>query len=157
MNATRIRDLIGIAVVAGVITWVIVRRYYGSLPQVQWYLPLSLAILAAVEFRMARVLRARIRRRPGTTPVNALVAARSLALAKASGLVGAAMAGIWAGLLIHVAPRLSFLSAAGNDTAAASVGVVSSVGLAVAAMYLEYCCRTPKPTDEPKPPRSPRP
>jgi Protein of unknown function (DUF3180) len=148
VNPTRPRDLVAIAVVAGVISWAVVRRWYGSLPQLQWIVPLSLAFLAVVEFVSGAQLRARIRRRPGTRPPNPLAAARLLALAKASSLVGAAMVGVWGGLLLYVAPRLDFLAAADNDTVTASVGVASSSALVGAALWLEYCCRTPKPPED---------
>lgn len=150
MNPTRPRDLASIAVVAGLLSWIAVRRWYGSLPELQWIVPLSLAFLAIAEFGSGFQLRARIRRRPGTRPPNPLVAARLLALAKASSLVGAAMAGVWAGLLLYVVPRLDYLAAAGGDTVTAAVGVGSSLALAAAALWLEYCCRTPKPPDERK-------
>ena len=68
----------------------------------------------------ANQLRDRIRRRPGALPVQPLVAARMLALAKASAVVGAVMVGIWAGLLVYAVPRLGLLAAAGGDTATAA-------------------------------------
>lgn len=148
MTATRVRDLVAVAAVAGLLSWIVVRRWYGSFPGFQWYVPLSLAVLALVELVAANQLRARLRHRPGTEPINPLVAARMLALAKASSLVGAAMTGVWAGLLIYTAPRLDYLAAATADTVTASIGVISSVGLAAAALWLEHCCRTPKPPDE---------
>lgn len=148
MTATRIRDLVAVAVVTGLLSWIVVRRWYGVFPEFRWFVPLSLGVLAVVEAIAGTHLRARIRRRPGTRPVDPLVAARLLALAKASSLVGAGMTGVWAGLLIYVASRLDFLAAATGDTITSSVGVGCSAGLAAAALWLEYCCRTPKPTDE---------
>ena len=61
-------------------------------------------LLAIAEVLAANQLRDRIRRRPGALPVQPLVAARMLALAKASAVVGAVMVGIWAGLLVYVVP-----------------------------------------------------
>ena len=84
-------------------------------------------LLAIAEVLAANQLRDRIRRRPGALPVQPLVAARMLALAKASAVVGAVMVGIWAGLLVYVVPRLGQLAAAGNDTAIAAFGVVAAV------------------------------
>lgn len=148
MTATRVRDLVAIAVVTGALSWVAVRRWYGVIPELNWFVPISLAVLAVVELIAGRELRARIRRRRGAAPVNPLVAARLLALAKASSLVGAGMTGVWAGLMIYVVPRLDFLAAAYGDTVTSSVGVVSSAGLAASALWLEHCCRTPDPPDE---------
>lgn len=148
MTATRVRDLIAIAAVAGLLSWVVVRRWYGSLPAFEWYVPLSVAALALVELIAGTQLRGRIRGRPGTRPVDPLVAARMLALAKASSLVGAGLTGAWAGLLIYVAMRLDFLAAAAGDTLTASIGVVASVGLTAAALWLERCCRNPTPRQD---------
>ena len=76
-----------------------------------------------------------------------LVAARSLALAKASAVVGAVMAGVWAGLLVYVLPRLDFLAAAADDALTGAVGVLAAASLVAAALWLEYSCRTPTPPD----------
>jgi hypothetical protein len=145
---TRLRDLAAIAVVAAGLSWLALRQYYGDLPQLRWFVPLSLALLAFVEVLAGVQLRARIRRRPGTEPVQPLVAARMLALAKASSIVAAAMVGGWAGLLIYTLPRQSYLAAAGDDTRTGVIGVVAALALVGAALWLEYCCRTPKPPDD---------
>jgi hypothetical protein len=148
VTPTRLRDLAAIAVVAAALSWLAVRQYYGDLPRLHWFVPLSLALLAFVEVLAGSQLRARIRRRPGTEPVHPLVAARSVALAKASAIVGAAMLGVWAGVLIYTLPRLGYLAAAGDDTRTAVVGVVAAAALTAAALWLEFCCRTPKPPDD---------
>jgi Protein of unknown function (DUF3180) len=147
IGATRLRDLALIAVVIAVIAWLAVRQWYGDIPRLRWFVPLSLALLAIAEAIAASQLRARIRRAPGARPVQPLAAARSLALAKASAQVGAAMVGAWAGLLLYTVPRLSDLAAAGDDTRVGVVGVIASASLVGAALWLEYCCRTPKPPD----------
>jgi Protein of unknown function (DUF3180) len=144
---THPRDLGALAIGFGLFSWLIVHRYYGSLPSLRWYVPISLAILGVAELISGFQLRARIRRRPGVAPIDPLVAARQLALAKASALVGAAMLGAWAGLVLYLVPRLSTLAAAGADTLTGTLGVASSALLVGAALWLEYCCRTPKPPD----------
>ena len=148
VTATRLRDLAGFAVGAALISWVAVRQWYGDLPPLRWFVPLSLGLLAVAEVIAAGQLRARIRRRPGARPVQPLVAARSLALAKASAVVGAAMAGIWAGLLLYVLPRLDYLAAAGPDALVGGIGMVTALSLVGAALWLEYSCRTPTRTDD---------
>jgi hypothetical protein len=144
---THPRDLAVVAAVVGLLTWLVVHRWYGSLPSLRWYVPLSLAILAVAELISGFQTRARIRRRPGLEPIDPLVAARQLALAKASALVGAAMLGAWAGLLLYLLPRLDTLAAAGGDTVTGTLGVASAALLVGAALWLEFCCRTPKPPD----------
>jgi len=148
VNPTRVRDLLAIAVVAGVFGWLAVRAWYGDLPKLHWFVPLSLALLAFVELVTGTQLRARIRRKPGTVPVPPLAAARALALAKASAIVGAAMTGLWSGLLFYTVPKLDYLAAAGNDTRTGVIGVGAALALVGGALWLEFCCRTPQPPDE---------
>lgn len=148
MRATRIRDLILYALGAGVVVWLLVRRNYGSFPDLEWFVPLSLPVLAVFEALTGGQLRARIHRKPGTNPVEPLTAARAVALAKASAIVGAVMAGAWAGLLVYVIPERDTLAAAGHDTTVGAVGAVGAVVLVAAALWLEFCCRTPKPPDQ---------
>jgi hypothetical protein len=147
VSPTRVRDLAGYAVAAGLVAWFGVRAWYGDLPRLNWFLPLSLGLLALAEAIAGAQLRARIRRRPGTRAVQPLVAARSVALAKASAIVGAAMLGVWGGLLAYVLPRLDYLAAAGGDARTAGVGVGAALCLIGAALWLEWCCRAPTAPD----------
>lgn len=144
---TRVRDLVGYALGVTLVAWLAVREWYGDLPELTWFLPLSVLLLAVAEVLAANNLRARIRRRPGAPPVQPIVAARSLALAKASALVGAFVAGAWAGLLVHAVPRVGQLDAASRDTRTGAVGLAAGIALAGAALWLEYCCRAPTPPD----------
>jgi Protein of unknown function (DUF3180) len=148
LASTRLRDLAGYAVASALVVWLALRQWYGDLPRLSWFLPLSLGLLAAAEAIAGGQLRARIRRRPGIRPVQPLVAARSLALAKASAVVGAVMLGVWAGLLLYVLPRLDYLAAADGDARTGSIGVVAATSLVAAALWLEWCCRTPSPPDD---------
>lgn len=144
---TRVRDLAGYAAGVALVGWLALRQWYGDLPELTWFLPLSVLLLALAEVLAGNNLRARIRRRPGAPPVQPIVAARSLALAKASALVGAVVTGVWAGLLVYVLPRSGELEAASRDSRTGSVGVVAGIALTGAALWLEYCCRTPTPPD----------
>ncbi len=148
MKPTRVADLLAIGAVATVLSWLAVRHWYGDLPRLSWFVPISLLLLALVELVIGIQLRARIRRRPGTVPVHPLVAARSLPLAKASALVGVAALGVWAGLLCYTVPRLSDVAAASDDTRTGVIGAVASASLVGAALWLEYCCRAPRPPDD---------
>jgi hypothetical protein len=150
IGPTRIRDLAGYAVAVTIITWLAVRHWYGDLPRLAWPVPLSLLLLAIAETLAANQLRDRIRRRPGALPVQPLVAARMLALAKASAVVASFVAGIWGGLLLYTVPRLGTLSAARGDTVTGAVGVVAAIALVAAALWLEWSCRTPAPPDSDK-------
>lgn len=145
MSPTKARDLALIGLFAALISWFLVRQYYGALPPLRWYLPLSLGVLGIVEFAGASTLRARIRGDAGLPSMQALMAARALALAKASAVAGAGFAGLWLGLLAYTVPNLGFLAVAGNDTVTGVVGVLSSALLVAGALVLENACRTPPP------------
>jgi hypothetical protein len=165
MTPIRRRDLAVLAVGLAVASWLLVRAYYGHLPPLRWWLPLPLAVLALAEALGARTLRTRLaalreaRRahvRPGSTPptqpvrpVEPMLVARLAVLAQASAYVGAVFAGIWIGVLLHVAPAVRRLQAAGSDTVTASVGVVSSIALVAAALWLESVCRVPPEDTDP--------
>jgi hypothetical protein len=58
------------------------------------------------------------------------------------------MLGAWAGLLAYLVPRLSTVAAAAGDATTAGIGVGCAALLIGAALWLEYCCRTPKPPED---------
>jgi Protein of unknown function (DUF3180) len=150
VTPTRPRDLFAIALVTAVLANLLVRLGYGSLPQIPLFAGATLGVLGAAEAVGGNMLRARIRRRPGTLPVQPLVAARAVLLAKASSLAGAIMTGVWGGLLAHVLPLAGEVTAAGSDSVAGTVGILCALGLVAGALWLEHCCRTPDdPGDEP--------
>jgi hypothetical protein len=147
VTPTRPRDLLATGLVAAVVVAVLVRLTYGSLPPFPLLGGATLGVLGVAEAIAGSMLRARIRHRPGTRPVQPLVAARAVLVAKASALAGAIMAGAWAGLLVHVLPRAGEVLAAGGDSLAGGVGLVCALGLVAGALWLEHCLRTPD--DEP--------
>lgn len=143
MTPTRPRDLFAVALVTAVLANLVVRLTYGSLPSIPLLAGATLGVLGIAEAIAGNVLRARIQRRPGAQPVQPLVAARAVLLAKASSLGGAIMTGVWGGLLAHVVPQAGAVTAAGSDALAGTVGIVCSLGLVAGALWLEHCCRTP--------------
>jgi hypothetical protein len=167
LTPIRRRDLVVLAAGLAVASWLLVRAWYGNLPALEWWLPAPLAVLAVAEALGARTLKARLtalreaRTRTSTPaapptpvrPVEPMLVARLAVLAQASAYVGAVFAGVWTGVLVHVGPEVGQLQAAGGDTVAALIGVVSSVGLVAAALALENACRVPPSStdDEPAP------
>ena len=153
MKPTRIWDLLWLALVAAVATWLLVRVSYGSVPPIPIYAGASLYPVALIELVLALLIRARVRDHAiGTGPrqLHPITAARAAALAKASALVGAASAGVWLGFLVFLWPQRAQLQAAVADSPGAIVGLVAAVLLAAAALWLEHCCRTPdEPPDQP--------
>ncbi|MGW5074579.1 DUF3180 domain-containing protein [Rhodococcus sp. NPDC004095] len=153
MKPTRVRDLLGLALFAALATWLLVRTFYGSLPPISMFAGASLYPVALIEVVLAFVIRSRVEdHRIGTDrhQLHPITAARAVALAKASALVGAASAGVWLGLLLFLLPERAEVDAAAQDTTGTLVGLVGGVALAAAAMWLEHCCKTPdEPPDEP--------
>lgn len=149
MRFTRPRDLVAAGVVAAVAVHLLFRLAYGSLPVLPTLTGGSLAVFAAAEAAFGFSLRARIERRPGTRPVEALTAAKAVAVAKASSMAGAICAGGWLGVLGYVIPRRGDFPAAASDAVTATVGMVCAGALVAAALWLEHCCRTPEHDDGP--------
>lgn len=149
MTFTRAWDLIGAGIVAAVLVNLLLRLSYGDLPPLPLLAGTTLLAFAVAEVVLGATLRARIQRRPGTRPVQALAAAKAVLLAKASSLAGAITAGAWLGVLSHVLPLQSRqVSDAVSDTVTASIGMVSAAALVAAGLWLEHCCRTPDPPDD---------
>jgi Protein of unknown function (DUF3180) len=146
MTPTRLRTLFLIAVVLAVVSWLLLHTVYGSLPPLPWTMVPALIIAAGGEVITGRGLYARILRRPGTKPVPPLQVARMVALAKASSLAAAVIGGVAAGFAGAAAGSLP-ARAAGHDLLTASSTFGAAVVLAVAALYLERCCRVPEDPD----------
>ncbi len=147
MTETRPRDLLVVALVVAVLANLLVRLSYESLPRFPLLAGVTLGVLGVAELVGGNLLLARIQHKPGTRPVEPLVAARAVVLAKASSVGGAVVTGAWAGLLVHVLPRASTVSAAASDTASGLVGLVCALALVGGALWLERCCRAPDDRD----------
>ncbi|QUH05720.1 DUF3180 domain-containing protein [Saccharopolyspora erythraea] len=149
MSFTKPRQLVAAALVAAVLVYLLVRMAYGVLPQLPTFAGATLLLIALIDVVFALTMRPRIKRRPGTEPVDPLTAARAVALAKASSLAGAIMGGVWVGLLAYLLPERGTVQAAGADTVAAVVGLVSAAALVAAGLWLEHCLRNPDEPEEP--------
>ncbi len=151
MTPTRARDLVGAAAVAAVLVNLLLQLVYGDLPALPTLAGTTLLAFAVAEVVLGTTLRARIRQRPRTPPVQALTAAKAVVLAKASSLAGAITGGAWLGVLGYVLPLRSQLQSAASDTVTASIGMFCAGALVGAGLWLEYCCRTPDGPEDLKP------
>jgi hypothetical protein len=151
MHFTRARDLAIAGLLAVGIGYLLVDTAYGDLPPIPRYAGVTLLVLAVIEGVLGASLRSRIRDRDPTRPIQPLTAARAVALAKASSLLGAIMLGAWTGMLGYLLPRRAELTAAVLDTPGAVIGAGCSAVLIGAALYLEWCCRTPHDQDNQPP------
>ncbi|MFC0546732.1 DUF3180 domain-containing protein [Kutzneria chonburiensis] len=148
MKFTRFRDLLAVALVAGLLTVLVLRLVYAALPTLPRLAGVTFGVLAVVEAILAWQLRNRIAGKPGVRPVEPLTAARAVALAKASSLVGALMSGVWIAVVLTVLPLAAVSSAAADDRTTGLVGLVGSAALVAAALWLEHCCKTPDPPQQ---------
>ncbi|WP_033443208.1 DUF3180 domain-containing protein [Saccharothrix sp. NRRL B-16314] len=143
MRFTKPRDLLAAGLVAGLLAHLLIRLAYDTLPPLPTFAGFTLLVIAVVNLWLAFSLRARILRKRGARPVEPLTAARAVAFAKASSLLGAIMLGGWAGVLIYVLPARGQFQAADNDIVTGVVGIVCAALLIAAALWLERCCKTP--------------
>jgi hypothetical protein len=147
VNATRPAILLAVTVAVAALVWGVLQAAYSSLPPLPWTAVPTLLLLALGELVTAVNTRARIQRKPNTRPVEPLVVARMVALAKASAYTATTVAGVFGGFLLHLAssldkdtPRQDFFVSVGSFLAA--------LVLVGAALFLEYACRVPKGPDE---------
>jgi hypothetical protein len=119
---------------------------YSRLPQLTWSAVPALLIAAGIEAWMGRDLHARISGTRGQ-PAPPLFVARMLVLAKASSQVAAIFCGVAIGFMIYLSGMLS-ASTPRADMVTAGLTFAAALLLAVAALWLEYCCRVPKSRDD---------
>ncbi len=149
MKPTRPATLGVVAVIFALATWLLLRVVYQQLPPLPWTGVPALLVAAAAEAWTGRDLQARIAGRRGGKPAAPLFVSRMVALAKASALVAAVVAGVAAGFDIYLSGSLN-AAVPREDALTAAVTLGAAVILACAALYLEYCCRVPDPPDRGK-------
>ncbi|MEW1657006.1 MULTISPECIES: DUF3180 domain-containing protein [unclassified Streptomyces] len=152
MKQLRIKILVGLFVVAGILAWAGARLWdsFGTLPSVPVAAPIVLALIAVVLAATALSLRSRLRaqreRQPEAKGVDPLVAARAVVFGQASALVAALVAGLYGGVGV-------FLLTSGADDARrtqavyAGFSVLAGAGVVAAAMFLERVCKLPEGDD----------
>lgn len=147
MGPTRASTLVVAGLAAAAVAWLLISSFYGDLgSDLPWLPVITLAGLAVLEGYAAVNTRGRIERRPGREPVNPLLVARFVVLAKASALAGAIFAGFYAGLTGWLFVEQT--NAAMNDRPAALGGLIAALALVAAALWLERSCRVPEQEDD---------
>lgn len=148
MGPTRVSTLVVAALAAAGVAWLLISFFYydylpGDLP---WLPVVTLAGLAVLEAYAAVNTWARIERRPGKGPVNPLLVARFVVLAKASALAGAIFAGFYGGLTgwLFLEPT----QVAASDRNVAGSSLLAALALVAAALWLERSCRVPEQEDD---------
>lgn len=150
MGFTRPRDLLIVGAAAAALAYLLVRLNYQRMPPLPRLAGLAAAAVGIGEAGFGFQLRSRIRPREranaaGATrrPVPPLTAARAVMAAKATALAGAAVAGLWIGLLLYVLPSWTVLDAARADGISGIIGLFGAVVMITGALFLEHCCRAP--------------
>ncbi|ABW09637.1 conserved hypothetical protein [Parafrankia sp. EAN1pec] len=141
MRPTHIRDLLAIAVAVGAVVYALLWWSYQSLPQLPATASVSVLLVGLIELQTASLTRRRLAGRPGTRPILPLTVARLAALAKATSVVAAVLAGGWTALLAYTAPRTDEFGTAGGDALAAGLGLSATVVLLAGGLVLERVCR----------------
>ena len=157
MRPTRTSTLVIVTVVCAAVSWLLLKSVYERLPLLPWTGVPALLVAALAEAWTGRDLQNRIAGRRGLKPAAPLFVSRMVALAKASSLAGAVIAGLALGFIIYLSGLLND-TVPRQDVVTAGVTFAAAVVLACAALYLEYCCRVPNqpdrdPDDVPATPR----
>lgn len=148
MRPTSVASLLVTALATAAVAWLAISRFYEEMPRLPWLPPLTLFGLALVEAVTAASTKARIERREGTVPVNPLVVAWYVVLAKASAVAGAMFGGAYAGLFVWLLAERARLAAAGDDLPRAVAGLIASAALVAGGLWLERACRVPPGPDD---------
>ncbi len=150
MGLTRWRDLVVVLLVAAAAGYLLVRVSYSRMPPLP-RLAGMLAMLVGIGEAVAGFgLRRRIRPpeqtpgAPARRPLEPLTAARAVTVAKATALAGAALAGLWLGLLGYVLPSWSDFAAAQSDSITGIIGLIGAVIMTGGALFLERSCVVPR-------------
>ena len=150
MQPTRLRLLIGVAVIAAACGWGVVQvvdAWSGRLVPVPWLAAVALWLFAGAVAYWALTSRPRLRNRPGAKPMPPIVAARTAALAMAASRIGALVLGFYAGIAVGMAANLATPSGQQAFWAAAAAAV-GALALVAAALWLEHLCRLPVGPDD---------
>lgn len=137
MRRTSALDLVIPLVVIGLSGYVLLKVSYASLPTLGYFVPVPLAVLALVEFIVARRVRAVVRHDPTAKPMTAIAVARSVALGKASAVVGAAVSGAAVALLARVLPEAGTVTAAAHDARVGGLLLAAAIFVSAAGLILE--------------------
>jgi hypothetical protein len=150
----RIRVLVGVFAVAGVLSWAAARLWnaLGTLPSVPVAAPVVLAIIATVLLATALSLRSRLKaqreREPGAKGVDPMMAARAVLFGHASALVASLVAGIYGGVGVFLLMDDSEAPARQDQAIYAGLSVAAGAAVVAAALFLQRVCRLPEDDDD---------
>ncbi|WP_157181475.1 DUF3180 domain-containing protein [Actinopolymorpha alba] len=148
MRTTRLTLLVVLLLLGGAVGWsgVAVMQATGTIVgRAPWSAAGGLAFFAALLLAGAWYMYDRVHRKRRT--VDGLTAVRLLALAKASALVGALVAGVYAGFAARYLPEYGVPD--GRDRVIrGGVTALAAIVVVVGALLLERACKVPKGPEE---------
>ncbi|KOG35411.1 DUF3180 domain-containing protein [Streptomyces resistomycificus] len=153
MRELRIRLLVGVFAVAGILSWAGARLWnsVGTLPSVPLAAPIVLALIAVVLLSTALSIRARLKaqreRRPEAKGVDPLMAARAVVFGQASALVAALVSGMYGGTGVFLLEFLD-IPARRDQAIYAGFSVLAGIAVIAAAIFLERVCKLPEDDDD---------
>jgi phosphatidylglycerophosphate synthase len=153
VRTLRIRTLVGIFVIAAVLSWAGARLWdtVGTLPGVPVAAPIVLALIAVALFATALSIRSRLRaqreRRPGAKGVDPLAAARAVVFGQASALVASLVVGMYGGTGIFLVMYKLDMDPRRQQAIYAGLAVLAGVAVVAAALFLERVCKLPEDDD----------
>ncbi|MEU6113608.1 DUF3180 domain-containing protein [Streptomyces sp. NPDC047117] len=154
MKQLKIKVLVGLFVVAGVLAWAGARLWdaLGSLPSVPLAAPIVLALIAAVLAATALSLRSRLKaqreRVQGAKGVEPMMAARAVLFGQASALVASLVSGLYGGVAVFLLTSGSAGLGRTDQTVYAGLSVLAGIAVVAAAVFLERVCKLPDDDDE---------
>jgi hypothetical protein len=143
VTPTRPRTLVTLAVLAAAVGWAAVRVVDALADRslsVPWTMPVAMLLLAIALALWARGTRNRLAGKPGTTPMDPILAARSAALAMAASRVGALVVGFYTGVGIALVPGWA-IPGIRERVITAGLTVAAALLVVLAALWLERVCR----------------
>ncbi len=151
LHPTNPATLVVLGLGTAAVAWILVANYYGDIPVIPLLPSFTIFALAAFEAVLARTTKARIDRKPNTSPVDPLAVARYVVLAKASSPAASIFAGLYAGILVWLLVQHPQSTTLNGDFLATGTGLVASLALVGAALWLERSCRVPMPPEDDHP------
>ena len=144
ISRTRWQTLVAVALVVGVVTWLLMHAMYdrgATLPEVSWLVGGVELVIAAVVFVMGWHVRQYLRgKRPSLDPIRA---ARTAVLAKAACYTGALLVGWYGGQLTLRLTQLGDVANTGERAWAAALAALGAVAMLVVGLVVEAFCRIP--------------
>jgi hypothetical protein len=138
-----------ISLVLGVVLADLVDTVWGRSIPVPWSSAVTVAAVAVAVAGWALSFRRRLAAAGQSQPrVDPFVAVRTAALAMAASRAGAITTGLFGGIGLWYAADLS-IPVARDRVVICAVGVVASIALLIAALWLERICRLPDDSDSP--------